>query len=221
MARQHGTPNKATAARRTDLIGRIRGRLQDRSAGAASWRELAAAAGVSLSSLTHHFGRRDDVVRAVLEHDRAQGAEPLAVMATPTGDLAASVGEAVAHLADGLVGADLDRMIAAGLAEGLGHPALGPAFLANLLEPMLSAVEERLSAHVARGEMRPDGLRLAAIELASPVIVAVLHQGSLGGSGVRPLEMTSFLEGHAASFVRAWSMDRAWRRERTDGDGRR
>lgn len=204
MSKARGTLNRATAERRRVLLARMRARLRDRSAGPPSWRDLAAAAGVSLSTLSHHFGRRDDVIRALLEDERAQGAEPLAVMAQPSGPFAQSIRDAIAHLADGMVHADFDRMIATGLAEGLGHPATGPAFVVNLLEPMLAAVEGRLEQHVRAGEMREGGTRVAAIDLAAPVIVAVLHQRPLGGERIRPLSLDRFLDLHADAFIRAW-----------------
>jgi AcrR family transcriptional regulator len=165
---------------------------------------MAAAAGVSLSSLTHHFGRRDDVIRAVMEDERLHGAVPLTIMATPTGDFTRSVRDAVAHLHDGLVGYGLDNMVANGLAEGLGHPAIGPAFVTSLLEPMIGAAEQRLQTHVEAGEMRDGDTRLAALELISPVLLAVMHQRPLGGAAVRPLDMAAFCDAHAESFLRSW-----------------
>lgn len=206
MARSTGSVNRATPERRAELLARIRSRLYDRAAGPASWRELAAAAGVSLSTLTHHFGRREDVLRAVMADEHLHGAEPLATMAQPSGPFAQSVRDALDHLAGGLIGAGLDWMIASGLAEGLGHPVIGPAFVDSLLEPMLQAVEARLAAHVAAGEMRGGAVRAAAIALAAPVIIAVLHQRPLGGEGVRPLAMDDLLDAHADAFVRGWTV---------------
>jgi hypothetical protein len=42
----------------------------------------------------------------------------------------------------------------------------------------------------------------AAIILAAPIIVAVLHQRSPGGSAIRPLDPT-MLDVYALSFIRA------------------
>lgn len=186
------------------MLAKMRARLRSRSEGPPSWRDLASAAGVSLSSLTHHFGRREDIIRAVMEDERAHGAAPMAIMAEPSGAFEISIRDAVHHLAAGLLNADLDRMIAAGLAEGLGHPVLGPAFIGNLLEPILQAIEARLDHHVLAGEMREGETRLAAVQLAAPIIVAVLHQRPLGGAAVRPLDLDTLLASHADAFVRAW-----------------
>ena len=206
MARTTGSRNADYAERRAELIARLRGRLSKRGAALASWRELAAAAGVSLSTMSHYFGRRDDVVRAVLEDDFRRGSEPLATMAKPTGPFAASIADAVAHLATGLrygVGA----MVSIGLTEGLRHADLGPAFLTLSLEPTLAAVEARLAAHIAAGEMRDVDPRGPAIALVSPILIAFLHQQELGGCELRPLDLDALCQEHAAAFARAWGRD--------------
>lgn len=209
MARPTGARNARYSERRAELLSRIGERLGQRGATQASWRDLAAAAGVSLSTMSHYFGRREDVVRAVMEHDFAQGAEPLDEMARPTGPFAQSIADAVQHMADGFRHGGLGALFATGLIEGLRHPALGPAFLDNALEPTLVAVEARLQHHMSAGEMRGEHPRIAAIALASPILIAFLHQNELGGVERRPLDLDEFLQTHAAAFVRAWGTEPA------------
>lgn len=204
MTRSKGVRNAGYAQRRGEIIARIRERLKQPDATRASWRELAAAAGVSLSTLSHYFGRRDDVVRAVMENDLAGAVEPLATMARPTGRFEQSVADAVEHLADGFRHGGLGQTFATGLIEGLLHSTLGPVFLATALEPSLRAAEARLQHHIDAGEMRGGDPRGAAIMLIAPVVVSFLHQQQLGGEKVRALEIDRFLESHAEAFVRAW-----------------
>lgn len=204
MARPEGARDARHAERRSEMIRKMRTRLGEAGATHASWRELAAAAGVGLSTLSHYFGRRDDVVRAVLEQDLSEGAEPLAVMATPSGPFEKSIRDAVDHLAAGLSYGGLSRTYATGLVQCLRHPSLGPAFLDNALEPTIRAVEARLEAHVNRGEMVGDP-RQAALMLISPLLVAHLHQSELGGAQNRPLDLDAFSAALAATFVRAYA----------------
>lgn len=161
---------------------------------------MAVAADVSLSSLTHHFGKRDDVILALMDDDAAKGAEPLAVMATASGSFELSVAAAVDHLMNGLRHG-VGEMLAMGLNEGLGHALLGPAFLEKSLEPTIQAIEARLQTHIDRGEMRGEA-RHGALTLASPLILAYLHQRALGGCSVRALDMPDFARAHADAFVR-------------------
>jgi AcrR family transcriptional regulator len=205
MARKQGARNAGYEERRAELVERLRERLDQKEGPPPSWRELAGAAGVSLSTLSHYFGRREDVLRAVMEHDRTSGAEPLAVMAEPSGPFAESIADALRHIADGFRFGGLGALFARGLVEGLRHDTVGPAFLQSALEPTLAAVESRLRVHMERGEMRDGDPRGPALALTSPVLLAFLHQEALGGTGVRPLDIDLFLLEHAAAFVRAWA----------------
>lgn len=204
MARLQGTRNAKYEERRAELVRRLRRRLDQRGGPPPSWRELAAAAEVGLSTLTHYFGRREDIIQAVLEHDLASGAEPLSVMAQPSGPFAQSIADAVQHMAAGFRHGDLGAMYARGLVEGLRNETVGPAFLRTSLEPTLAAVERRLQEHIDRGEMDATDTRGPALALVSPVLLAFLHQKELGGCDVRPLHVDAFLSDHARAFVRAW-----------------
>jgi AcrR family transcriptional regulator len=184
------------------MIKKLRARLGEAGATHPSWRDLAAAAGVGLSTLSHYFGRRDEVVKAVLEQDLSDGEEPLSIMAQPSGPFAQSIRDAVAHLSAGLSHGGLSRAYATGLVQCLRHPSLGPAFLETALEPTIRAVEVRLQAHVDRGEMAGDP-RAAALMLISPLLIAHLHQRELGGTQVRPLDLETFSALLAESFILA------------------
>lgn len=208
MARTAGARNHDHEARRRELLNRMRARLSEVGASRASWRELAAAAGVGLSTLAHHFGKREDVVRAILLANGEEGRAPLAVLAEPSGPFAPSVRDALDHLALGLR-FGVGEMLALGLIEGLRQPGLGPAFVDASLEPVIHAAAARLRAHQERGEMRAADPRVAALALVSPVILADLHQVQLGGAMGHPLAMADLLDQHAGAFVRAYRADDA------------
>lgn len=73
-ARTRGARNADHAERPAALIGRLRARLTNRATiGQASLRELAASAGVSVPTLPHDFGTRDDIVAAVMTDSRKAG----------------------------------------------------------------------------------------------------------------------------------------------------
>jgi AcrR family transcriptional regulator len=207
MPRITGARNHSYDAKKQELLVRLRDRLGQVGAMHASWRELAFAAGVSLSTLTHYFGRREDIVRAVLKDAHDGGSEPLQVMATPIAGLHASILAALQHLAGGLTFGGVDTLLAIGFAEGLRDPSLGPSFVADTLEPTITAVAMRLKAHQERGEMRADcDPRSAALALISPLILAHMHQHDLGGAASHPLDMPAFIAQHAAAFVRGYAV---------------
>jgi len=202
MTRPRGSRNAGFEARRAELLGRLHARLGDRGGGPASLRDLAAAAGVTIPTLRHYFGRRDDVVAAVLAASAEEGRPYVEAASRPSGPFARSIRDLLAFAAEGHR-AGTGVLHAIGLAEGLKHERLGPRYVTAILEPSLQAVEARLRAHMEAGEMREADPRHAAIALLAPAILAQLHQDELGGAACRPLDLDAFLDDHAAAFVRA------------------
>jgi AcrR family transcriptional regulator len=95
----------------------------------------------------------------------------------------------------------LGRLFASTLALGLEHRTLGPAFVEELLEPLLQAVEQLLATFVDNGDLPPTDVRAAALSLASPVILALLHQDNLHGAHCRPLDVEQFARLHVHTVL--------------------
>ena len=203
MPRAKGQRSAGYESRRISLLSRARLRLARANAMRPSWRELAAGAGAGLSTLTHYFGRRDALVAQVLHEDLRRSGDALAELAAPSGPFARSVREAVEQVAAGFQTGGEGEVYALGLVEGLRHETLGPAFVTDVLEPRLRALEARLSAHVREGEMREGDTRGAALALLAPVAFAFLHQDELMGHAAHPMDVEAFLRRHAKAFVRA------------------
>lgn len=203
--RPHGSRNAGYEARRTALLDQLTDRLCDRAAGWPTLRELAAAAGCSVSTLSHYFGRRDAIVAAVL-HRIAEGTvEQIEGTRTPEGDFDASIARAAERATAALHDPRISRLLAMGLIEALSARELGPAFLGTMLDPFVDALALRLDAHVARGEMRPTDTRMAALSLISPIMIAALHQRQLGGDVCNPLDAGAHCRHVAEAFVAAHS----------------
>lgn len=96
------------------------------------------------------------------------------------------------------------RMHSMSLAAGLVTEPLGPSYVNFLLEPMLESGETRLRRHLERGELCECNVRYAALHLLGPVVLALLHQDSLGGAACRPLDLDDFLKRHVEAFLRAY-----------------
>lgn len=203
MARTEGSKNQNHEIRRQALIMLARARLAQPGADRASFRDLAAACDVSVPTLRHYFPRREDLLMAVMAQNLADGEVHLAHMRVPEGTFAASVRQALGYIAFGFVHG-VGEMHTVGLTEGLGHAEIGPAFVDLVLEPSIAAVRARLDVHVARGEMRAVNTTHAALALLSPVILLMLHQRELGGIDRHPADVDSFLDDHAAAFVRGY-----------------
>lgn len=201
MGRRQGARNRDYDETRTALARTLsRAMLRD-DGSPATLADLAAAGGVSTTTLRHYFGDRDGAVAAALDVARQDSATYLADAAEPAGRPPERtlegllLGAVLAWRAYGL-----DRVMTGGLAVGLGHEDLGRRFLTDLLEPFLVAAERLLEAHGATGDLPVLGAeqrRRVALSLLSPVLLGLLHQHALGGHAIRPLDLNTFARDHA------------------------
>jgi AcrR family transcriptional regulator len=201
--RPSGARDTAYEARRRALIDKLSARLSAVDAMHASYRELAESAGESVSTLQHYFGKRDDIITAILREARVAAEPYLAHMRDPQGPFEASVTEALRFTRLGFEQFGLGNLFAIGLSEGVRRSALGPIFVNEVLEPSIEALSQRLATHQARGDMIASvDPRAAAIGLLAPLILVFLHQHELLGQQSHPLDIDRFLDQHADTFVR-------------------
>lgn len=201
MARPKGSTNKDNSERRKEILDGIWDAMRNSKGKPLSWREMATAGGVGPATLSHHFGKRDDVVAAILKAKREEGAEPLSILATPTSDnLEQSLRDALSHMIIGLSQFDVGDLVGLGLAEGMYHETIGPQFVRDGLEPIIEGIQARLESHESRGDFRSGkDLRRAAIILAAPILLTYAHQSPLGGSGVSPTDLEALAKQSAAT----------------------
>ncbi|MCB9664840.1 MAG: TetR/AcrR family transcriptional regulator [Alphaproteobacteria bacterium] len=209
MARPPGTPNRRHEERRRELLQGVLQRLLQPDAATVSMRELAASAGVSVPTLKHYFGDRDQLIVEVIAFMTQLGSPFLAETArdVPEG-LEHSLRTWARRFRMAWENFGVGTLFTTGLVLGARHPVVGPGFVDGLFEPLLQALEGRLAVHQERGELRPTDLRFAALELISPLVLAMLHQQQLGGRGCRPLDVDALLEHQLRSFVATHGDDR-------------
>jgi len=205
VARPTGSRDKQFETRRVALLAAARQHLGAPGGRNASFRDIATACGVSVSTLTHYFGTRTALVAAIMEQAGREGAIYLAMAAQPSGPFARSIADLVRSIGQGFEFGVLTLQVI-GLSEGFADPAAASAYLGHHLEPILGAIATRLDAHMALGDMRPVDRRFAAILLLSPMVIARLHQSPLGGATGFPLSLPDFDAMHAESFVRAFAV---------------
>lgn len=206
MARPQGARNQDYDEVRMGLAREVRGYLLGTEAGVrASLRDMAEAAGSSVSTLKHYFGDREGVLVAVLDSMAVDGAPYLAqISLVSTGDVRASLIAALQQLATGWVKYEVGKLHGFAMAVGLAERRLGPSYLNRVLEPPLQAFEALLRRHVELGHLEISDLRHAALTLLGPVLLALLHQHELSGASQRPLDVDALLIAHVDTFLRAW-----------------
>jgi len=203
MPRTPGSPNADFDQTKQELLDRLRSAVTGENP-PSSFRALALAAEVTIPTLRHYFGGREDVLAAVFADCHVGGKHHLEVAATPSGPFAQSIHDFVQHVVGGFQFGGLSELHKFGLQEGFGDRPVALSYLAEILEPTLNACQKRLEAHISSNEMRDADPRHAAIGLISPLLVVFLHQNGLGGSTDYPLDIPKFAANHADAFVRAY-----------------
>ncbi|MEO1601414.1 MAG: TetR/AcrR family transcriptional regulator [Pseudomonadota bacterium] len=203
MSRTKGSENKDSGERKRRILNGIWKAMRAANGKPLSWREMAVAGGVGPATLAHHFGKRDDVVEAILIAKREEGIEALSTLATPSSeDVETSLRDALDHMIVGLTQFDVGDLVGIGFAEGMYHERIGPAFVTQGLEPILMNVEQRLKTHQKAGAVAHDvDIRAAAIMLVSPVLLTFTHQRPLGGAAIVPTDLTALAHQSAKSVA--------------------
>lgn len=205
MARIAGARNSDYEARRHDLMIKVRDRLAEQDGHVPSFRELALSAGVSVATLRHYFGTREELVRAVFTASRETGERHLArARVSECEQLEPSLRLFLDRVVQGWTVGHVGVLHRIGLSEGLRSPGTGLDYLVEILEPILQALEVRLVGHIESGTMVKADTRHAALMLLSPIVLALLHQHDLGGTRCRPLDLEALVAEHLKVFVRAY-----------------
>jgi AcrR family transcriptional regulator len=194
--------------KRNALLAAVSARAFADDGATASFAELARAADVTVPTLRHYFGDRDDVMRAVFAYNAQQARHFVEAQSKPVGDsFEASLVAFAQALHTAWVQFGVGRAIGASLAHGLHSDTLGPCAVENSLEPAIASLEARILAHEQLGHIALDGdePRLVALQFLSPVLIALLHQRELRGAQVRPLDEGAFLTAHARRIARAYA----------------
>ncbi len=204
MGRPRGSKNSDYDEKRRQLARRVMHTLVDAPAAHASLRELARAARVSVSTMRHYFEDRAGIVEAAIREMGGTAERYLrSAKESPTGNPAQQLRDYVRTLTEAWHTHRVGRAHAVGLAEGL-YDATGPTYVVSLLEPFVRSAEEVLTGLASPKLASADQVRSAALALLSPVILALVHQDSLGGADQKPLDVERFLDQHVHAFAKGW-----------------
>lgn len=203
MGRLKGSRNRDYDERRHALAMSVASALVDDTGAPRSVKELASRVSVAVPTLLHYFGDRDGIVKAAFEAVGAEGAARVSLLdELATRPLAPALEGFATNLLDAFRGFGLGRIFSSALSLSLGHPDLGPQFLKHLLEPTLQHAEQLALALEARGELVVPDVRAFAVTFVSPLVLALLHQDSLGGRHERALNLDAFLKSHLEVVLR-------------------
>ncbi|MDP3232600.1 MAG: TetR/AcrR family transcriptional regulator [Myxococcales bacterium] len=205
MGRATGTLNKDHHEARADLARKVAQHLLTTGGTLPSLSALALGAGVDPGTLRHYFVDRRGVVKAAMEtllvHGNEQKLRALALADLPIREALVTLLSRVAKAWGGMLGG----MHATGFVEGMVDGDLGQTYVSTMLEPTLATVEALLERYRARNMLEVPDVRVSALALMSPVLLACFHQYQLQGRACRPLDLDAFVEGHVDGFLRGYA----------------
>jgi AcrR family transcriptional regulator len=172
-----------------------------------SFRQMAMAGAVAEPTLRHYFGDRETVAGEIL---RLLGERASPLMAAVGQSGAPTAQDAIASYMQlsqaGVAHGAFARAHAFGLVEGVADERVGRAYLEELLEPSLQALESRLSPFLAQDASRADK-RAAALMMFAPMLLAVIHQQLLGGAESAPIDLPDLFAAIARHATRAFTAE--------------
>ncbi|MGL5927400.1 MAG: hypothetical protein ACRCY8_00555 [Dermatophilaceae bacterium] len=202
MPRRRGSRNHDYDRSRRTLTRVLAPHLVDELGRPSTLKALATAAEVSVPTLRHYFGDREGVVRAVLLGVQEDSRQYLQQIVDSPGDDADHV---LVTMLIGVVDAwqqhGFGRLFSSALSLGLEDPALGPAVVAQVLEPLLTAVEALLARLAQDATLPVHDSRAAALSLLGPTLLVLAHQDSLGGAEHHPIDVTDFVRLHVKTVL--------------------
>jgi len=170
-----------------------------------SFRTVSQLLDVTPPTLKHYFGDREGLIKSFMEFIDKRGDPFIQKAAVPSGKADYSIREVLHFIASGFEFGPVAHIHQFGLANGLGDSEIGPAYLNYIFEPLLQALEKRISSHQEAGEIVSVEPRIAALALISPLFMVMMHQKKLGGCNVRPIDLNDFIHQHADAFMRAYA----------------
>ncbi len=200
MGRRPGTRNANYEERRANLAQAALQAFLGPQGQPASFRAIAQALGEDPRTLRHYFGNADGLFRATFEtlEDRSRHFRDDVFAKREEGPVATLTHFCHSFLTGWSYG--MDQLFHVALAGGLENDVRGPIIVHHLLEPTLLTVEELLDYYVQCGELDVDP-RMGALSFVPPLLFGLLHQDSLRGRDIRPLDLEGFVDDHVARFV--------------------
>ncbi|CAN7178706.1 TetR/AcrR family transcriptional regulator [Phenylobacterium sp. LjRoot225] len=169
---------------------------------AAKLDEIARRAGVSKGALYLYFATKEELFHAVVEQVIAPNMRAMrAMVAGHPGPISDLLGMFVARfsalVADQPVGG-VAKMV---IGEARNFPELARVWHDELVAQALGGLAEAVAAAQARGEVRAGDPRVYALQIAAPLIVAVIWRETFVPVGAEPFDLPPLGHQHVATLL--------------------
>lgn len=174
----------------------------ERGFAAARLEEIARRAGVSKGALYLYFETKEEIFRAVVAQAIAPNMQPIrAMVAAHPGPLA----HLLRMLADRIIGLietlPVGGVIKMVIAEAGNFPELARVWHDDLVAHILGALSDAIAAAQRRGEARPGDPRSYALQVISPMLIAVIWRETFVPVGAQPFDLPALARQHVETMI--------------------
>ena len=174
----------------------------ERGFAAAKLDDIARRAGVSKGALYLYFETKEDIFRAVVAQAIAPNMQAIRAMVAahpgPLADLLRLVAGRVGLLMETLPVGGVVKMV---IAEAGNFPELARVWHDDLIAHILGAMTDAITAAQGRGEVRPGDARIYALEIISPMLVALIWRETFVPSGALPFDLAAVARQHVETMI--------------------
>ncbi|HKP78342.1 MAG TPA: helix-turn-helix domain-containing protein [Phenylobacterium sp.] len=170
---------------------------------AARLEEIARRAGVSKGAVYLYFETKEDIFRAVVGQAIAPNVGAFKAMAAAhPGPLADLLRGVTGHIATVVSHTPLGGVLKMVVGEARNFPELARVWHDELVSQALGAMAEAIAAAQARGEVKPGDPRIYALQLVSPLLMAVLWRETFVPVGATPFDLPAVMAQHVDTLLR-------------------
>lgn len=165
--------------------------------------DIASRAGVSKGALYLYFETKEDIFRAVVSQAIAPNVGAVQAMAAAhPGPLADLLRGVTGHIAGVVERTPLGGVLKMVVGEARNFPEIARVWHDDLVSPALGAMTAAIQAAQARGEVKPGDPRIYALQLISPMLVAILHRETFEPVGAPRFDLSAVLAQHVETLLR-------------------
>ena len=169
---------------------------------AARLEEIARRAGVSKGAIYLYFETKEDIFRAVVGQAIAPNVGAFKAMAAAhPGPLADLLRGVTGHIATVVSHTPLGGVLKMVVGEARNFPELARVWHDELVSQALGAMAEAIAAAQARGEVKPGDPRIYALQLVSPLLMAVLWRETFVPVGATPFDLPAVMAQHVDTLL--------------------
>jgi AcrR family transcriptional regulator len=199
-----GTPKfrRRKADRPGEIVQAALAVFAEKGFAAARLDEIAKRAGVSKGAIYLYFETKEDIFRAVVSQAIAPNVGAVKAMAAAhPGPLADLLRGVTSHVAGVVQHTPLGGVLKMVVGEARNFPEIARVWHDELVSQALGATATAIAAAQARGEVKPGDARIYALQLISPLLVAVLWRETFVPVGAEPFDLPAVLAQHVDTLL--------------------